>query len=118
MFRFLLAFYFISIWPHITWTHVFWAAFIAMISWPLKKLWETFAEKFWGGFKAGVLAQLKKTPEGQQTLSSFFKARADKDQEMVKEHPELKKVLICKTCNGVGSIVDEQCDDCGGTGWA
>jgi|SRR5208337_687454 len=111
LFRFLVAFYFISIWPHITWNHVFWAAFVAAITWPLKKLWDAWATQFWAVFKVSFLARFKQTPQGQQFIEEFHKAKSAKCEALIKEHPELEKVLQCKTCGGKG------CDDCGGTGW-
>lgn len=112
LFRFLVAFYFISVWPHITWSHVLWAAFIAVMTWPLKKLWDLWVGKFWEAFKTSFMAGFKNTPEGREFLNQFYKARAEKDVKIVHEHPELAKMLKHKDCDGKG------CEDCGGTGWA
>lgn len=112
MFRFLIALYVLTVWPHITLSHVLWAAFVALATFPLKKLWDWWSERFWESFKATFLASFKKTPGGAEFMRAFYESRAKKDAEVAREHPELEKLLHCKECGGKG------CEECGGTGWA
>ena len=111
LFRFPTMLYFVTFWPRISWSQVFWAALAAAATWLLKKLWDAWSEQSWTVFKTSYTAGLKKTPEGQRLIEEFHKAKAEKCMKIVKEHPELEKMLQCKACGGKG------CDDCGGTGW-
>jgi hypothetical protein len=111
MYRFLLILFILSVWPHVTFKHLLWAAFIALATFPLKKLWDWWAGSFWESFKVSFMESFKKTPGGQEFLKAYHDARAKKDTEIVKEHPELEKLLHCKECQGKG------CENCGGTGW-
>jgi hypothetical protein len=111
MFRFLLALYILSYWPHITWKHVIWAGVIAIMTYPLKKIWDWWLEEFWTAFWLSFKAGFKQTPGGQEFLKAYHEARAKKDAQIAKEHPELEPLLHCKKCQGKG------CEDCGGTGW-
>lgn len=112
MFRFLVALYIISFWSTLTWKHVLWAALVAILTFPLKKLWDWWIERFWDAFKTSFKAGFKQTPAGQEFFKSFYAKRAEKDIALVKQHPELEPMLHCKICFGKG------CEDCGGTGWA
>lgn len=112
MFRFLLVFCIISFWPQLTWRHAVWAAVVAIATFPLKKLWDWWSERFWLAFKTSFMEAFKKSEGGAAFMKAFYEGRAKKDQEVVREHPELAEVLKCKSCNGNG------CDKCGNTGWA
>lgn len=94
--------------PHISWTHILWTGFIALMIWPAKKIGDWVIEKFWDGFIMGF----KNSPGGKDFFSAFYTARAKKDQEIAAKHPELTDVLHHKACAGKG------CADCGMTGWS
>jgi len=79
---------------------------------PLKKIWDWWLERFWTAFWISFKSGFKQTPAGQAFFQEFYKKRAEKDTEIVREHPELAEMLHCKECLGKG------CEDCGGTGWA
>lgn len=117
-FRFFLALYVISIWPQITWKHAIWAALIAVLTFPLKKLWDWWTDKFWEAFKLSFMASFKKTEGGQQFMKAFYEGRAKRDAATLKDHPELKDMLTCKSCVGTGKGILGICEDCGGTGLA
>jgi len=119
IFRFLAALYIISFWPQLTWKHAVWAAVIAVATFPLKKLWDWWTERFWQAFKLSFMASFKKTEGGKEFMKAFYESRAKRDAEAIKEHPELKEMLTCKTCGGTGSPpvwTGSFCEDCGGTG--
>jgi hypothetical protein len=130
MWRFIIALYLISVWPHLTLKHVLWAGFIALITWPLKKLWDWWSEKFWASFKLSFMASFEKTEGGSQFMKAFRESRGKKEAEIVKQHPEQTDLLRCKECNGTGikGVMhagfgdmhegDIVCNHCGGTGWA
>jgi len=93
------------------WTHVLWAGIGAALMFPLKKIWDWWLSEFFTGLWYGFKAGFKQTPEGQEFFKKYYDARAKKDTEIVAKHPELEKLLHCKSCQGKG------CEDCGGTGW-
>src|SRR5271163_2779018 len=116
IFRFFLALYVISFWPQLTWRHALWAAVIAIATFPLKKLWDWWADRAWQAFKISFMASFKKSEGGKVFMKSFYEGRAKKDAAILKEHPELKDMLTCKTCGGSGTLFQLPCADCGGTG--
>jgi len=95
-----------------SYTHWLWAGLGALAMFPLKKLWDWWIERFWTAFWMGFKENFKKTPEGQAWLKQYYEARAAKDAELAKQHPEIEPMLHCKECQGKG------CEHCGGTGWA
>src|SRR5271154_1864024 len=98
IFRFFLALYVISFWPQLTWRHALWAAVIAIATFPLKKLWDWWTDRFWQAFKTSFMASFKKTEGGQAFMKNFYQSRAAKDKAILQSHPELKDVLTCKSC--------------------
>jgi hypothetical protein len=122
-FRFFLALYVISFWPQLTWRHAVWAAVIAILTFPLKKLWDWWADRFWQAFKLSFMASFKQSESGKQFMKAFYESRAKRDAEAIKAHPELKDMLTCKVCSGsgmanVGNYAADLglCENCGGTG--
>lgn len=97
-------------------SHWIYAGLGALAVWPLKHVWETWIEKFWKAFWISFKAGFKTTPEGKQFFDSYHQARAKKDAEILKSHPELKDLLTCSTCHGIGRLGVLICEECGGTG--
>jgi hypothetical protein len=93
------------------WSHWVWAGIGAFAVWPIKKIWDNWIEKFWTAFWITFKEGFRKTPAGQEFLKAYHEARAKKDAQIAKEHPELEPLLHCKECQGKG------CENCGGTGW-
>src|SRR5271168_3981597 len=73
---------------HVTWRHAIWAAVIAIATFPLKKLWDWWADRAWQAFKASFMASFKKTEGGQVFLKSFYESRAARDKAAIESHPE------------------------------
>jgi hypothetical protein len=71
------------IYPHLTMDGIYKLVGVLIVGWCLNSIWDWFKHVFWIGFKAGIVAQVKKgsalTPEENAALKTKVRAQVQEE---------------------------------------